>query len=115
MAKRRPNIVDILIVCVIANMLPVPVIYFFARKVLEWGKDKKYIGKFFTYCIEKGEKLDTLTLEEFQEVSDYFHEDIYQALYMTNCVNGRKAIGGPAKGEVERQIAAIEAFVAERQ
>ena len=42
--------------CVIANMLPVPVIYFFARKVLEWGCDKKYIGKFFTYCIEKGEK-----------------------------------------------------------
>lgn len=44
-----------LIVCVIGNMLPVPVIYFFARKVLEWGKDKKYFGKFFTYCIEKGE------------------------------------------------------------
>ena len=34
---------------------------------------------------------------------------------MNNCVNGRKAIGGPAKGEVERQIAAIEAFVAERK
>ena len=45
-----------LIVCVIGNMLPVPVIYLFARKVLIWGKDKKYIGKFFTYCIEKGEK-----------------------------------------------------------
>ena len=45
-----------LIVCVLANMLPVPVIYFFARKVLEWGRDKKYIGKFFTYCIEKGER-----------------------------------------------------------
>ena len=45
-----------LIVCVIANMLPVPIIYFFARKVLEWGRDKKYIGKFFTYCIEKGER-----------------------------------------------------------
>ncbi len=45
-----------LVVCVIGNMLPVPVIYFFARKVLLWGCDKKYIGKFFTYCIEKGEK-----------------------------------------------------------
>lgn len=45
-----------LIICAIGNMLPVPVIYFFARKVLEWGKDKKYIGKFFTFCIEKGEK-----------------------------------------------------------
>lgn len=44
------------IVCVIGNMLPVPVIYLFARKVLEWGKDKKYIGRFFTFCIEKGHK-----------------------------------------------------------
>ena len=45
-----------LIVCVIGNMLPVPIIYFFARKVLIWGKDKKYIGKFFAFCLEKGEK-----------------------------------------------------------
>ena len=44
------------ILCVVGNMLPVPVIYFFARKVLEWGRDKKYIGKFFTFCIEKGER-----------------------------------------------------------
>ena len=44
-----------LIVCAIGNMLPVPVIYLFARKVLIWGKDKKYIGPFFTKCIEKGE------------------------------------------------------------
>ena len=44
------------IVCVIGNMLPVPVLYLFARKVLEWGRDKKYIGKFFTFCIEKGHK-----------------------------------------------------------
>ena len=40
-----------LVVCVIGNMLPVPIIYFFARKVLLWGCDKKYIGKFFTYCV----------------------------------------------------------------
>ena len=45
-----------LIVCVIGNMLPVPFIYFFARKVLVWGADKKYIGKFFRFCLEKGEK-----------------------------------------------------------
>lgn len=45
-----------LAVCVAANMVPVPIIYLFARKVLLWGADKKYIGKFFTYCLEKGEK-----------------------------------------------------------
>ena len=44
------------IVCMVANMLPVPIIFFFARKVLEWGADKKYIGRFFTWCLEKGHK-----------------------------------------------------------
>lgn len=44
------------IVCIVGNMLPVPIIFLFARRVLEWGKDKKYIGKFFTFCLEKGHK-----------------------------------------------------------
>lgn len=43
-------------IAIIFNMLPVPIIYLFARKVLEWGKDKKIIGRFFTWCLEKGEK-----------------------------------------------------------
>ena len=45
-----------LIVCVIGNMLPVPFIYFFARKILIWGSDKKYIGKLFSYFLVKGER-----------------------------------------------------------
>ncbi len=44
------------IICIIGNMLPVPFIYLFARRVLVWGADKKIIGKFFTFCLEKGEK-----------------------------------------------------------
>lgn len=48
--------VESYIICIIGNMLPVPVIYLFARKVLEWGADKPVIGKFFTFCLEKGEK-----------------------------------------------------------
>ena len=44
-----------LVVCVIGNMLPVPFIYFFARKVLHWGAEKKYTRKFFRFCLEKGE------------------------------------------------------------
>ena len=43
-------------IAIIGNMIPVPFIYLFARKVLEWGKDKKIIGKFFTWCLEKGQK-----------------------------------------------------------
>ena len=44
------------IISIIGNMLPVPFIYFFARKVLIWGADKPVIGKFFGWCLEKGEK-----------------------------------------------------------
>ena len=44
------------IICILGNMLPVPFIFLFARKILVWGSDKKYIGKFFSWCLQKGEK-----------------------------------------------------------
>lgn len=44
------------IVAVIGNMLPVPFIYLFARKILDWGQDKKLIGGFCRWCLQKGEK-----------------------------------------------------------
>lgn len=43
-------------IAIIGNLLPVPIIYLFARNVLEWGKDKKLTKKFFTWCLGKGEK-----------------------------------------------------------
>ena len=49
-------VLPLYIICILGNMLPVPFIYLFARRVLEWGADKKYIGKFFKWCLEKGEK-----------------------------------------------------------
>lgn len=49
-------VIPLYITCIVGNMLPVPIIFFFARKVLVWGSDKKFIGKFFSFCLEKGEK-----------------------------------------------------------
>ena len=48
--------IAVFIICVIGNMLPVPIIFFFAGMVVEWGADKPVIGKFFTFCLEKGKK-----------------------------------------------------------
>lgn len=45
-----------LVICVIGNMIPVPFVYFFARKILVWGSNKKYIGKIFRLFLEKGER-----------------------------------------------------------
>ncbi len=50
------NILAYYPIAIIGNMIPVPFIFLFARKVLEWGKDKKLTAKFFTWCLEKGEK-----------------------------------------------------------
>lgn len=49
-------LVPSIIVAVLGNMLPVPFIFLFARKILDWGKDKKVIGGFCRWCLEKGEK-----------------------------------------------------------
>jgi len=48
--------VNAIIVCILGNMLPVPIIYLFARKILVWGSDKAHIGKVFTKILDKGEK-----------------------------------------------------------
>ncbi len=55
LAMKLP-VLEAYIVCILGNMLPVPFIYWFARKILEWGKDKPLIGKFFSWCLNKGEK-----------------------------------------------------------
>ncbi len=49
-------VLSIIGVAMIGNMLPVPFIFWFARKFLEWGKDKKIIGGICSFCLEKGEK-----------------------------------------------------------
>ena len=44
-----------LVICVVGNMVPVPFIYFFARKFLEWGAQQRYIGKLCGFFLRKGE------------------------------------------------------------
>ena len=45
-----------LLICIAGNLLPVPFVYFFARKFLSWGSRQKYIGKFCTFFLVKGER-----------------------------------------------------------
>ncbi len=44
------------LIIAIGNMIPVPIIFFFARRVLEWGADKPVIGGFFKWCLDKGHR-----------------------------------------------------------
>lgn len=44
------------IIAIIGNMIPVPFIFLFARKLLQWGSKKKFSKKFCNWCLQKGEK-----------------------------------------------------------
>ncbi len=73
------------------------------------------VGRLVNMCIQTGENLETLTLKDFRAISGAFDEDVYKALELKTCVNGRKVYGGPAKEAVMVQIANIKAFVEERE
>ena len=72
----------VLPICMLGNMLPIPFIFFFARKVLEWGKDKPVIGKFFTFCLEKGEKGGQALTDKAQKLTKGSDLGLYLALLL---------------------------------
>ena len=72
----------VLPLCMLGNMIPIPFIFFFARKILEWGKDKKVIGKFFTFCLEKGEKGGKALTDKAQKLAKGSDLGLYIALLL---------------------------------
>ncbi len=68
-------------------------------------------GKLVFYAISKDKSLDELTLDEFKEFSDIIEDDIYDAISMQTCVNGRTVIGGPAEDTVKKAIKNAEEFL----
>lgn len=69
------EILKILVVSVIGNMLVVPFIFLFARKILIKGSKLKYVGKFFLYILNKGHKAG----QKLQSNSKY---GVYIALFL---------------------------------
>ena len=70
-------IIPLYITCILGNMIPVPLIFFFARKILVWGSDKKFIGKFFKFCLEKGEKGGKKQVKVYMSLYSYLLVFLY--------------------------------------
>ncbi len=64
----------VLVVAILGNIVPVPIIYLFARKVLEWGKTRKWkpFKQFCTFCLVKGEKAGQKLLKKAGSSGTYF-------------------------------------------
>lgn len=72
-------------------------------------RDSHHItGKLVAYCIEHKKEISGLTMEEFKSFSPFFEDDIYEAITLEACVNGRKLTGGPARESVKASIAKVK-------
>lgn len=61
-------IIQTYIISLIGNMLPLPFVFYYSQKILSWGKDKKYIGSFFTFCLERVNKQGKSLRKRLEEV-----------------------------------------------
>ena len=87
---------------------------YLVKKGMPFREAYMIVGRLVNMCIKSGESLDTLPLKDFRAISGLFAEDVYDALQLRTCVNGRKVYGGPSEESVVKQIELIEAFVNER-
>ena len=87
---------------------------YLAKKGVPFRDAYTLVGRLVNHCIATGQTLDSLSMEEYKALSPVFEQDVYQALSLKTCVEQRRTVGGPAHEEVERQIAAIEDFLAKR-
>ena len=74
-----------------------------AEKGLPFRDAYKITGELVALCIQKGLTLETLPLEEYQNICPAFDEGVYPAISLEKCVGGRKVVGGPAPENVKAQ------------
>ena len=84
---------------------------YLVKKGMPFREAYMIVGRLVNMCIKAGETLDTLPLKDFKSVSPVFDMDVYQALELNTCVNGRKVYGGPAREAVQVQIDHIKDFI----
>ncbi len=86
---------------------------YLTKKGMPFRDAYKITGMLVRYCVENKKALHTLTTDEFKQYSELFDCDIYEAIDLKNCVNGRSAYGGPSEAAVKVQIANIRRFISE--
>ena len=86
---------------------------YLVKKGMPFREAYMIVGRLVNMCIKNGDTLDTLTLRDYRAISELFDEDIYDALQLSTCVNGRTVYGGPSAESVTTQIEHIEQFIAE--
>ena len=81
---------------------------YLTKKGMPFRDAYKCTGTMVAACIREGKTLEELTLDEFKQYSDLFAEDVYTAIDLTTCCEGRTSYGGPTKASVLKQIELVK-------
>ena len=77
---------------------------YLVKKGLPFRETHAISGKLVHYCIENGISLSDVSLDKLKEFSDAFEEDVYDAISLKTCVEGRKLTGGPNPDTVKKYL-----------
>jgi argininosuccinate lyase len=77
---------------------------YLVKKGLPFRETHAISGKLVHYCIENGISLADVPLDKLKEFSEAFEEDVYDAISLKTCVEGRKLVGGPAPDTVRKYL-----------
>ena len=82
---------------------------YLTKKGMPFRDAYKLTGCMVSDCIAKDKTLEELTLDEFKGYSALFENDIYDAIDLVKCCEGRTSYGGPSEASVNNQIALANA------
>lgn len=66
------------------------------------------IGQLVKYCISIHQDLESLSMDEYHEISPLFDDDVYEAVALKTCIKNRNVVGGPSPEMVEKHISLVE-------
>ena len=84
---------------------------YLTKKGMPFRDAYKCTGTMVAACIREGKTLEELTLDEFKQYSDLFEDDVYTAIDLTTCCEGRTSYGGPTQASVLKQIADVKSKI----
>ncbi|MEG0777590.1 MAG: argininosuccinate lyase [Oscillospiraceae bacterium] len=87
---------------------------YLTKKGLPFRDAYTIVGRLVSRCIETGDTLESLNIEEYKALSPVFDTDIYTEISLDNCVAMRRVSGGPAEESVRAQMQYISNFLTER-
>ena len=85
---------------------------YLTRKGMPFRDAYKLTGQMVADCIAQNKVLEELTLDAFKGYSPLFEQDIFEAIDLVHCCEGRTSYGGPGAASVKGQIAQAEAALA---